>query len=82
MGEVVEQSTSEREQEFEEKYREYRRLFYTTSLPVHEIMRRIGLSMCTRTHQRINRRLFLEDGVTAHKRGNCIRFGKWDTTGE
>ena len=77
MIKVIEQTTEEREMEFQHYYTKYLELYLKTTLPVTEILTICGLSQQRAMHRRINKQIQKEDYPSPSKRALDIRKGVW-----
>ncbi|MBQ9024812.1 MAG: hypothetical protein IJ104_00885 [Methanobrevibacter sp.] len=77
MIKIITQSTKERNEEFEEKYEKYKKLFYNTNLSIPEIRKELQLSESNRIVKDINRRWKQCEMVSSHKRARLIGRGEW-----
>ena len=76
MIKVIEQSTTERYDEMEEKYNQFIELYRNTNLPTDEIRKRLGIAYNGQHYRYIWNRLKNEE-VSSYERGVLIRKGEW-----
>ena len=77
MIKVITQSTMERNQETQEKYDEFKELFYNTELRIPEIHKQLDLSKNSHIIKDIKHRWAEEHETDPHIRGVLIHHGKW-----
>lgn len=77
MIKVISLSTREREVEFEVKYREYKYLFYNTTLTRWEILDELGISYTSCIRKRISEKWKRDDEVNPISRGMRIKNKSW-----
>ena len=77
MIKVVTQSTMERNNEVNEKYQEFKELFYNTELRIPEIHKQLDLSKNSHIIKDIKHRWIKENETDPHLRGIMIHHGKW-----
>ena len=77
MIKVIEQTTEEREMEFQHYYTKYLELYLKTTMSVPEILQVCGLTQQGATHRRINKKIKDENYILPAKRAMDIRNGEW-----
>ena len=77
MIKVITQSTMERNNEVNQKYDEFKELFYNTELRMHEIYKQLDLSGRCYISKYIKHKWIKENETDPHLRGIMIHHGKW-----
>ena len=76
MIKVIEQTTNERYNELEEKYKQFIDLYHNTNLSTTEIRKQLGIVYNGQHYKYIWNRLKKEE-VSSYERGVLIRKGEW-----
>lgn len=73
---ILSQNTKERQEEMEQKYSDFKELYYNTTLTVREILKKLEIGYQTEAYDYI-KKMNKENGVNPYKRGGLIKVGKW-----
>jgi len=77
MIKVIQQDTTSRNKEFEDKYALFKELFYTTNMTRDEILKELDMSPNSKVYKNILKKWAEEEEITTPKRAKLICFGKW-----
>ena len=73
---VTSLSTSERYKEMDDKWLEFRVLYYGTSLTKQEILKKLDVSLNSEVYKFIQKNL-RDESVSPHSRAKLIKYGNW-----
>lgn len=76
MIKVITKSTDERKNEMVEKWKQYKQLWYNTSLTSKEIFKRLDVTIGDENYKYIQR-LLRKEPVSSHSRAKAIQYGSW-----
>lgn len=76
MIKVITKTTAERNEDFEEKFKLYKHLFFNTTLTIPEILKELDLSENNEITRRI-KKIWRKEGYNASKRARLIATNRW-----